>query len=216
MKSPYQFIHLAPKVQGEKQPAIFLLHGLGSDEKDLLQLVEGFQQNSHIFSLQGPVKHSPGYAFYTFEEEGKPERHIFDKVVQFTQNFIVEAIQEYDIALDQIYLVGFNQGAAIAQAVAVTLGNMVRGTVALSGFLPEFVELEYKKAEMNHSSIFISHGEYDYVYPMAWGQNSARFFEEFGANVTFYQFADGHGVTTDVLQAFTAFLNALMPPTVQN
>ena len=81
MQSPYTFVHKAPNVTNEKQPAIFLLHGLGSNEHDLLQLVNEFEGSCHIFSLQGPIKHNPGYAFYTFEEEGIQTCEVFDKVI---------------------------------------------------------------------------------------------------------------------------------------
>lgn len=215
MKSPYIFHHSAPVVAEEKQPAIFLLHGLGSNEKDLLQLVDSFKTQCHIFSLQGPIAHRPGYAFYTFpEEEGKPERAVFDKVVKFTEEFIVEAIAEYNLDAQQIYVVGFNQGAAVAQTLAMVMGEGIRGTAVLSGYLPEFVALEYSKKTMDHSKIFISHGEYDYVYPLIWAQQSAAFFEDYGTAVTFKTYPDGHGVTAENLQDLTAFLAEDLPKTI--
>ncbi len=97
MKTPFNYLHKTPAISAEKQPAIFLLHGLGSDENDLLQLVDSFSTQCHIFSLQGPIKHRPGYAFYTFEEEGKPERTIFDKVLKGIEAFIHEAIKEFNL-----------------------------------------------------------------------------------------------------------------------
>ena len=206
MNSPYTFHHTAPQPNGEKQPAIFLLHGLASNENDLLQLVGEFKEQCHIFSLQGPIKHKPGYAFYTFEEEGKPQRDVFDKVVKFTEAFILEAIAEYNLDIEKIYVVGFNQGAVVAQTLALVMGSAIRGTVALSGYIPEFVAVEYNKLPMNNSKIFISHGEYDYVYPFVWGQGSAAFFEDYGADVTFKTYADGHGVTPENLQDFVAFI----------
>lgn len=206
MNSPYTFKHTAPQPNGEKQPAIFLLHGLASNENDLLQLVGDFKEQCHIFSLQGPVKHKPGFAFYTFEEEGIPQRDVFDKVVKFTEAFILEAIAEYNLDIEKIYVIGFNQGAVVAQTLALVMGNAIRGTAALSGYLPEFVAVEYNKLPMNNSKIFISHGEYDFVYPFVWGQRSAKFFEDYGADVTFKTYADGHGVTPENLQDLVAFI----------
>jgi phospholipase/carboxylesterase len=212
MNTPFDYIYKAPKVQGEGQPAIFLLHGLGSNENDLLQLVAAFEDNCHIFSLRGPIEHRPGYAFYTFPaEEGKPDRGVFETVLKGTQQFILEALQTYDIALDQAYVIGFNQGAVMAQTIMLTMGNTIRGTVALSGYLPDFVELEYKKADMTGSKIFIAHGEYDYMYPVSWGQASAAYFENVDADVTYLEFAEGHGVTPEVLEALTQFLLTTMP-----
>ncbi|MGM9951690.1 MAG: alpha/beta hydrolase [Lysinibacillus sp.] len=208
MQSPYTFIHKAPAASTEKQPAIFLLHGLGSNEQDLLQLVGAFEGNCHIFSLQGPIKHRPGYAFYTFEEEGFPTREVFDKVIQFTQAFIFEAIQEYDLDMEKIYVVGFNQGAVVAQTLALVMGSAIRGVAALSGYIPEFVAVEYNKLPMDKSKIFISHGEYDYDFPLSWGEGSAAFFKDHGADVTFKTYPDGHGVSQENLKDLVAFIAA--------
>lgn len=145
MNTPFTYLHKAPVMNTEKKPAIFLLHGLGSDENDLLQLVNSFSTQCHIFSLQGPIQHRPGYAFYTFEEEGKPNRTIFDKVLKGIEAFIKEAVQEYNLDEQQLYVVGFNQGAALAQSLAMVMGDTIRGTAALSGYLPEFAALEYSK-----------------------------------------------------------------------
>lgn len=207
MKSPYTFKHIPPtNTTGELQGAIFLFHGLGSNEEDLLQLVEEFKGQCHIFSLRGPITHAPGFAFYTFEEEGKPTRDVFDKVITFSQSFILEAIEEFNVDINRIFLVGFNQGAAVVETLTLTLGNLITGTVALSGYLPEFVMNEYKKAPVDRTKIFISHGEYDYDFPIQWGQASKNYFEELEVQVTFKTYPDGHGVTPENLKDMVAFL----------
>ena len=211
MNTPFIYLHKAPKVDADKQPAIFLLHGLGSDENDLLQLVDSFSTNCHIFSLQGPIKHRPGYAFYTFEEEGKPNRAIFDKVLKGIELFIKEAIWEFNLDENQIYVVGFNQGAAMAQSLAMVMGNAIRGTAALSGYLPEFAALEYSKKTMDKSKIFISHGEYDYDFPIEWAEHAVRFFNDYDTDVTFRTYPVGHGVNEQNLHDLIAFLSKDLP-----
>lgn len=206
MNSPYTFKHLKANTNEGNIPAIFLFHGLGSNEDDLLQIVEQFKGKCHIFSLRGPITHSPGYAFYTFVEEGKPERKVFDQMIVYTKDFILEAIKEFNLNKDKIYLVGFNQGAVVAQTLTVVLGNVIRGTVSLSGFIPDFVTSEYAKMPSQQSKIFISHGEFDYVYPITWGENSRNFFEEQGMEVTYKTYPDGHGVTPENLTDFVTFI----------
>ncbi|QCR32888.1 alpha/beta hydrolase [Lysinibacillus sp. SGAir0095] len=215
MKSPYTFKHISPSnTSNELEGAIFLFHGLGSNEEDLLQLVEEFKGQCHIFSLRGPIKHSPGFAFYTFEEEGKPTREVFDKVITFSQSFILEAIEEYQLNIQKIFLIGFNQGAAIVETLTLTLGNLIKGTVALSGYLPEFVINEYKKAPLDKTEIFISHGEYDYDFPIQWGENSKNYFEEIGVQVTYKTYPDGHGVTPQNLKDLVTFIAGNLADTV--
>ena len=111
MKSPFTFIHTAPKPTTDKQPAIFLLHGMGSNEEDLPQLVQEFKESHQIFSLRGPIEFIPGYAFFTMEEEGKPIRVVFDEVLTHIENFIHEAIEKYGLDQERIYVLGFSQGA---------------------------------------------------------------------------------------------------------
>ena len=211
MNTPFTYLHKAPVMNTEKKPAIFLLHGLGSDENDLVQLVDSFSTQCHIFSLQGPIQHRPGYAFYTFEEEGKPNRAIFDKVLKGIEAFIKDAVQEYNLDEQQLYVVGFNQGAAVAQSLAMVMGDMIRGTAALSGYLPEFAALEYSKKTMDRSKIFISHGEYDYDYPFEWAEHAVRFFNDYGTKVTFKSYPVGHGVSEQNLHDLIAFLSEDLP-----
>lgn len=65
MNTPFTFKHTQPTTMDphKKYPAIFLLHGMGSHEDDLPQLVQDFKEQCHIFSLRGPITQKPGYAF---------------------------------------------------------------------------------------------------------------------------------------------------------
>lgn len=208
MNSPYTFKHLSPsnQLENRQNPAIFLLHGLGSDENDLFQLVDSVKDIFHIFSLRGPITHSPGYAFYTFEEEGKPVKEVFDKMLYYTQQFIFEAIEEFDIDPNNVYVVGFNQGAVVAQTLLLTMGQTIKGAAALSGFLPEFVMNQYELQNVSQSKIFISHGEFDFDFPVKWSEISKMFFQEVGANVIYKTYPVGHGVSEENIKDLINFL----------
>lgn len=206
MKSPFTYKHTAPQVLGKNQPAIFLLHGMGSNEDDLPQLVKEFETSHHIFSLRGPIIHKPGYSFFTIEEIGKPDRDVFDKVMVHLQSFIIEAVQEFELDPNEIHLLGFSQGAVLAQSLALTMGNTIKSVVALSGYIPGFVKEEYSLRTVENLKIFISHGDYDYVIPSQWGKESKDYFEQHGAQVTFKKYGDGHGVIPENHQDLLTFL----------
>jgi len=72
MNTPFTFNHTQPTNMDptKKYPAIFLLHGMGSHEDDLPQLVQDFQEQCHIFSLRGPITQHPGYAFFYHSRGG--------------------------------------------------------------------------------------------------------------------------------------------------
>lgn len=217
MNTPFTFKHTQPTNMDptKKYPAIFLLHGMGSNEDDLPQLVQEFQGQCHIISLRGPITQKPGYAFFTIQEVGKPDRAIFDKVLIALQRFMLEAIEEFQIDPHKVYVLGFSQGAVLAQSLAFVMGNLITGIVALSGYTPKFVTEEYAIRTVNHLHAFISHGDYDYVIPSQWGVESKELFEQFGASVTFKQYPDGHGVTLENRQDLVMFLTQQLQENIQ-
>lgn len=208
MKSPFTFIYSAPTniVEGKKYPAIFLLHGMGSNEEDLPQLVQELKEDYFIFSLQGPILQEPGYAFYHDKEFGKPDRHVFDQVVIHIAKFIEEAATEFPLNLKELYILGFSQGAVLANSLAFVMGNQkLAGVVALSGYIPDFVKTDYKKKSVDSLPIYIAHGTMDYVLPYQWGEESKGFFLSYDAEVTFKGFEDGHGVPPYVQEEVIQF-----------
>jgi len=94
MNTPFTFDYFAPKEEeaNKKYPAVFLLHGMGSNEKDLPGLLANLDEPCHVFSLRGPFTQAPGYAFFPIEEFGKPDREVFDKIVIQIKFFITEAL----------------------------------------------------------------------------------------------------------------------------
>lgn len=206
MKSPYTFQHIAPTDRSKgSDAAIFLFHGLGSNEEDLLQLVESLKGKCHIFSLRGPITHFPGYAFYTFEEEGKPNKKVFDQMIIFTKQFILEAIEEFNLDISKVYLMGFNQGAVVTNTLSLIFGREIAGTISLSGYIPDFVMSDYRQ-NIHDANIFISHGEYDYDFPILWAEVSKQFFEENGAVVSYNTYPVGHGVSPENINDLLNFI----------
>ncbi len=198
MKTNFVFEYSAPEGLEKHIPAIFLFHGYGSDERDLLPLVEDFKETHHVFSLRGPITIFPGYAFWNFEENGSFVIAEFDEVLESTQVFINDAIKEYDLDAENIVLLGFSQGAMLAQSLALMMGKSISKVVALSGYVPDFIkEDRYTKKPVKHLKIFISHGIDDPVVPYQWGEESSEYFKSLGADVTFKSYTSGHFVTPE-------------------
>ncbi|SES10355.1 alpha/beta hydrolase [Psychrobacillus sp. OK032] len=210
MNTTFTYTHSAPPTtdKTKKYPALFLMHGMGSNEQDLVGLVSSLKNKCHIFSIRGPINQPPGYAYFTIEGFGKPHRTVFDQVVKDLQSFIENTIEEFPIDSEQIYLFGFSQGAILSQSLALVMGNVVKGIVALSGYIPAFVKEEYAIQPVDKLNAFISHGELDNKLPFEWGVASKDYFTEQGANVTFKSYPVAHGVSSENHQDLIAFLEA--------
>lgn len=193
-------------VPGQKYPALFVMHGIGSNEHNMFSLVNGLEDIFYIFSVRGHLTQGPGFAYFTIQGYGKPHREVFDEGINKLANFIDYATENYPIDTDQLYLLGFSQGAIVSMTLAVTLGNKIKGVVALSGYIPKFVKEEYTINTGDHLSVFISHGEYDQVLPYEWGRENVEYFTKFGGPVTFKSYPEGHGVSEKNLQEFQSWI----------
>ena len=189
-------------VPGKKYPALFVMHGIGSNEHNMLALVNGLEDFFYIFSVRGHLTQGSGYAYFTIQGYGKPHREVFDEGINKLANFIDYASANYPIDPEKLYLLGFSQGAIVSMTLAVTLGNKIKGIVALSGYIPQFVKEEYMINVGNHLSVFISHGEFDQVLPYEWGKENVDYFTKLGVPITFKTYPEGHTVSEKNLQDF--------------
>lgn len=187
-------------------PALFVMHGMGSNEKDMLNLVSGLEEHFYIFSIRGPIERPPGYAFFTIERLGKPHQEVFQAAVDKVSDFISWAESEYRLDASRIYLLGFSQGAILSMTIGLSLGIRIRGVVALSGYIPEFVKTEFQQSSMEGLSLFISHGEQDQALPFEWGQTSRNYFHDLGADVTFKNYPSAHTVSLQNYKDFEKWL----------
>lgn len=208
MRAPMIYQLSKPKhVEPNKTyPALFVMHGIGSNEQNMLSLVDGVAESFYIFSIRGHLSQPPGYAFFTIEGYGKPHRSVFDEGITILTNFIDYACEEYPIDQSQLYLLGFSQGAILSMTLGLTLGDRIKGIVALSGYIPYFVKEEYDIKSVDKVSLFISHGEFDQVLPFEWGKANNEYFKQLGANVTFKTYPEGHTVSQQNYEDFTKWL----------
>ncbi|KAA0548777.1 esterase [Bacillus sp. BGMRC 2118] len=193
----------------KKYPVIFLMHGMGSNEKNMLSLVEGLEEQFYLFSIRGHIQQPSGYAFFTIEGYGKPHRDVFDESITRLSSFIDYTIDHYNIDTKHLFLLGFSQGAILSKTLALALGNRIKGIVALSGYIPAFVKEEYTQKSVEEVSVFISHGQYDQVLPYEWGVESKQYFEQVGANVTFRSYKAPHTVSLQNQQDFINWIEKL-------
>ncbi|KKK39091.1 esterase [Mesobacillus campisalis] len=192
-------------IPGKKYPALFVMHGIGSNEQNMLSLVNGLEDSFFIFSVRGHLTHGMGFAYFTIQGYGKPHREVFDDGIKRVAEFIDYASLNYEIDPEQLYLMGFSQGAIVSMTLALTQGK-IKGVVALSGYIPQFVKEEYTINTGNYLSVFISHGEYDQVLPYEWGNENVEYFTKLGVPVTFKSYPEGHTVSPKNLQDFQAWI----------
>ncbi|TLS51249.1 esterase [Paenibacillus antri] len=206
MNSVYEYdVHLPAKMDPEKRyPVVFTLHGKGSNERNMFGFVAPLADNFIIIGIRGNLPLGAGYQYYDLKSLGNPVREMFDEAVKQLEAFIQYATDRYPIDPDRRYLLGFSQGAILSMTLALTMGDRLKGIVALNGYVPDFVKAEYPLRSVGDVSVFVSHGEYDSVFPVRIGHETAAYFKELTPRLTFRLYPTDHGVSEenqfDVLQ----------------
>ncbi|MGV2964424.1 alpha/beta hydrolase [Paenibacillus sp. AGC30] len=208
MNSPYIHEVRLPSHYNPDQryPVIFALHGMGSDEQDMLRLMEPMQSDFIIVAIRGPIVQGSGYAYFQIKSIGNPIRELYDASVLGLQQLIVDLSAKYAIDPTRRYIAGFSQGAIMAMTLSLVMGDEIKGIVAMSGYIPQFVKDEYTLQPDSELSVFISHGDQDHLFPLQLGEDNAHFFRQHTNHVTYVPYNGGHQVTPDLYQQFQHWL----------
>jgi phospholipase/carboxylesterase len=199
MNPTYHYdIHLPANMDPDKKyPVIFTLHGKGSNEKKMFGLVAPLADDFIIIGIRGNLLLGSGYQYYDLKSLGNPIREMFDEAAKQLEAFIYYATEKYPIDLSKRYLLGFSQGAILSMTLALTMGEELKGIVSLNGYVPDFVKTEYPLRSVKDVSVFISHGEYDSVFPVRIGHETAAFFKDQAPRLTFKLYPTDHGVSEE-------------------
>jgi phospholipase/carboxylesterase len=202
-----------PKIKLEKNPLLLLLHGYGSNEKDLFSFASELPEHYYIISAKAPYDLQYGsYAWYAINfdtDQNKFSDHEQAKVSRdLIANFIDELIRQYPINAHDVTLIGFSQGAILSYAVALSYPEKVQKVVAMSGYLnTEIITEGFERNNFTNLRIFASHGTVDQVIPVEWARNTPTLLNQLKIPVVYKEYPVGHGVAP---QNFYDFRNWLL------
>lgn len=165
------------------------------DEEDILSLIDELKNDFILIGIRGSIIQGRDFDYFSIKGYGNPDRESFDKAIESLDKFIHKSAEVYPIDVNKQYLLGFSQGAILSMSLALDMGNKIKGIIALSRYIPRFVKEEYKIKSVEGVAIFISHGEFDPIFPLNIGKENHEFFRERSRNVKFMSYPAGHGVS---------------------
>ncbi len=197
-----------------KPPIVILVHGYGSNENDLFDLVNRLPAHYRVISLRAPIDlGSSSYAWYNIDRtEGKVKYNSTEVLVARRQLVrFVKAIK-YKYKTEDVFLLGFSQGAIMSLDVALVNPGLVKGVMALSGRMLSETSNEAQTGEATKKlSVFMAHGIKDEMIPIFNGREAQAYCREFGVKLTYKEYPIGHQ-TSD--QELIDLVNWLRPLTV--
>ncbi len=200
-----------PDIERDEHPVVFMLHGYGSHEEDLMALSEYFPAHYELVSLRAPIELGMGgYAWYSlnYNQAGELKGNLTealkarDELIEYFSHYLLE----HNINSRNAFLLGFSQGAILSYAIALNHPELFEKIACLSGyFWEELVGLKAQKSDYP-LRFFCSHGTYDDVIPVQWASKSVQILSHYGIACTYKEYPTGHFLSADNIKDLITFL----------
>ncbi|MBA3771674.1 MAG: dienelactone hydrolase family protein [Ramlibacter sp.] len=203
----------------QPEATIIVLHGLGADGNDFVPIAQELD-----LSAAGPVRfvfpHAP--VIPVTINNGQRMRAWYDIVgsdlvrredeagLRMSLGDVEDLLareKARGMAAGRIVLAGFSQGCAMALLAGVRHRERLAGIAGLSGYLPLAHSTAAERSDANAlTPIFMGHGQYDNVVPLARGTASRGVLSELGYQVEWNAYPIAHSVCMEEIADLNRWL----------
>ena len=193
-----------PEGQSKKSPAIFFLHGYGSNMYDLFQLSHFFPDDWSYISLQAPNTVTyDGWSWFDLNQinifELVNPQQIIDsqKKIELSINICMEKLK---IDPDNIFLLGFSQGACLTLYTGLKSPKKYKGIVSLCGwFSDKYFTDQLDQKNLNKLKIFMGNGIQDQRINIYNARDSVNNLISIGTNPKYVEYNCDHTIPNECL-----------------
>ena len=193
-----------PNNSEEKTPAIFFLHGYGSNMNDLFQLSQFFPDKCHFISLQAP---NPvmfnGWSWFDLNPLNI-FKLLHPKQINSSQKKIDSSINicldKLNIDPENICLFGFSQGACIAFYTGLKKPFKYKAVVAICGwFSDKYFFDQFDLERISEVNIFVGNGNQDQRINIKMAKTSVENLSSLGIEPIFKEYDCGHNISNNCI-----------------
>jgi phospholipase/carboxylesterase len=198
-------------------PVLVLLHGRGSDERDLFSLGRMLHPDATTVSVRAPFPaapwgYGPGYAWYRFLGGTTPESESFEHG-QDALGALIDALpSQLSRAKPLVILGGFSQGGTSALAFLMRNPGRVHAVLVFSGFLADHPSVAVTRERVGNTPIFWGHGTADSAVPYAAAEAGWQELSAAGAMLEARTYRGmSHTISEEEMRDAKAWLQSLLP-----
>ena len=206
----YHLTHPAAAPAAGDQPLLVLLHGYGSDERDLMGLASYLDPRCRVLSVRAPMAlEAGGYAWFAVQftpvglvvdhEQAEGSR-------QQLSSWLETQVAAPGVDRKRVFLLGFSQGAGMALGVALHRPDLVAGVVFLSGLVVPQMMPTGDLEPLRHLSVLMVHGRHDPLLPINRAHASRALLESLPVRLVYREFEMGHEIDGASLAEVQAWL----------
>jgi phospholipase/carboxylesterase len=205
-----------PPASGRTKLLVVLLHGVGASADSFLPIARAlapalpdaeFAVLDGLHPFDGGTQGRQWFSLQGITEQNRPER--VRRAGTEVSAWLDGALVERKLGPEQVVLLGFSQGAILAQWLAVHRQPEPRAVVSLSG---RFAVDTPAVPGSTSVPVLLVHGARDTVIPARRSEEAARELEARGARVRLRLFPTlAHGVDAAVMEEVQRFLVDTLP-----
>ena len=205
-----------PESGGEPKQLVILLHGLGSDGRDLIGLAPFFAKAlpDAVFvspDAPYPCDMSPvGYQWFSLQDPS--DSAILggvQRAAPVLDHFITDQMEKYNVPADKTALVGFSQGTMMALYTGPRFPEKLAGVLGYSGALVGAEVIDFP--EILRIPVHLVHGDADDVVPVENHHNAEAALKNAGFEVS-AEVTRGlaHGIDEEGIAGGSRFLQRIL------
>jgi phospholipase/carboxylesterase len=204
---------------GNIEQLIILLHGLGADGFDLINLAPHFSRaipNARFVSPNAPENcdmATPGTqaGFQWFSLQSREESDMLSgarDAEPILNKFIDEQKKKYNLSEDKIALIGFSQGTMMSLFVSMRRKAKIAGVIGFSG---QLIGKEALKNEaISHPPVILINGDQDELIPVQEQQIAIQELRAVGVEVEGHIMPNlGHSIDAEGIEIARHFLEKI-------
>ena len=180
------------KGKDELAPTLFMLHGTGGTEMDLVPIAERISPGSSVLSVRGNVLENGMPRFFKRLSEGVFDEEDLKYRTEELRDFLDEAAHKYGFDRHNVLAIGYSNGANIAGSLLFHYENVLAGAILLHPMVPI---RDIQLPEMPNLPVFIGAGKNDPICPPEETEELAEMLADKNAYVTLHWENYGHQLT---------------------
>jgi phospholipase/carboxylesterase len=183
---------LQPENKGP-HPTVVMLHGQWGNEEVMWIFGQTLPKEWLVVAPRAIVAEGDGrFSWHPRQQDEWPMLSAFDTAVDTLLQLLDVLPQLYDADPEQIYLMGFSQGAATAFATAIREPERIQGIASLVGFMPLGVDEAIDTARLTDLPVFMAVGTEDERIPLEIARECAKVVRATGAYLEYREYKMGH------------------------
>jgi phospholipase/carboxylesterase len=195
MRLGLDFVH--EFVPGSSKRTLLLLHGTGGNERDLIPLGREIDPTAAILSPRGKVLENGMPRFFRRFAEGIFDEEDLKRRTHELADFVGAAVEQYELAAEQVVGVGYSNGANIAASLLLLRPETLRAAILFRATVPLVPE---KLPDLSLLLVWIGAGNQDPIIPTSETQRLVELLRGAGADVTIRFFHAGHNLTNNEIE----------------